>query len=368
VFTGRRNSSEDDGLWVMDLPRGEPRRILRWSGGCGSPTWLPDGRIAFTGMPGERVDGGDVETALHVVEADGTGAHRITFFADGDDLDPTVLPDGRILFAHRNGDEESTSLLTVHVDGTGINGYHGCNGPPAVRRHPRPGPGRATFCIEKGTKASVSRIDARRPFRSAVRMASDEAGTPGFVEPLDRETRAVARGPVEGRETWAILVEGRKASTLFDDPERDEIEVVAASPRPRPQGHLSLVKPEGSSGLLLGIDALRGRDAASEAGLHGGTHVRVVVAGESPVDIELERDGSFFARVPANRPLDVRVLDSLGRPLSRSGMRLWVRPNETRACLGCHENPAETPPNRLPLSVAEGPVDLVTPREEVGER
>ncbi len=62
--------------------------------------------------------------------------------------------------------------------------------------------------------------------------------------------------------------------------------------------------------------------------------------------------------MPANVPLLLDLLDAEGRTLVKTVTPVWVRPNETRGCVGCHEDPATAPPNRRPLAVLSDPVDL----------
>ncbi len=84
-------------------------------------------------------------------------------------------------------------------------------------------------------------------------------------------------------------------------------------------------------------------------------------AGDVVVEAPLEEDGSFFVRVPPDQPLLVDVLDAAGAAGERSRTPIWVRPRETRGCVGCHEAPDVSPPNRRPRAVAH---DAVAPREE----
>lgn len=58
-------------------------------------------------------------------------------------------------------------------------------------------------------------------------------------------------------------------------------------------------------------------------------------------------DGSVRARVPANVPIDIQLVDSNGRNiLGRHGTWLSVRPGETLVCGGCHEGGSALPHGR----------------------
>src|SRR5690606_34043791 len=99
------------------------------------PVWLADGRILFasTRQRATRavlVDEGKPQFAprddtrrnpaytLHVMSAEGTDIRQITF-GSGSDLYPTLLADGRILFARqaRVNNQVSMHFYTVRPDG-----------------------------------------------------------------------------------------------------------------------------------------------------------------------------------------------------------------------------------------------------------
>jgi hypothetical protein len=55
--------------------------------------------------------------------------------------------------------------------------------------------------------------------------------------------------------------------------------------------------------------------------------------------------------VPANTPLQLQVLDADGLAV-RTSAWLWVRSHAAQGCVGCHEDPERTPPNRLMAALA----------------
>jgi hypothetical protein len=63
-------------------------------------------------------------------------------------------------------------------------------------------------------------------------------------------------------------------------------------------------------------------------------------------EIALAEDGSYQVQVPANTPVQLQVLDADGLAV-RSSDWLWVRNHAAQGCVGCHEDPERTPPNRL---------------------
>jgi hypothetical protein len=73
---------------------------------------------------------------------------------------------------------------------------------------------------------------------------------------------------------------------------------------------------------------------------HGGTIARIL--GTMP----LAADGSFFMEVPADRLLQLQVLDSDRRVLANQTFWMYARPGEIRSCVGCHEKRDSTTTTR----------------------
>jgi hypothetical protein len=109
------------------------------------PHFLPDGRIVFTstrqrqsqavlldeGFPqfvAQDEDRTEPAFVLHVMNADGSSIHQISF-NQSHDLDPSVMDDGRIMFSrwdHAGGHNE-LNLYAVRPDGTQLELLYGAN-------------------------------------------------------------------------------------------------------------------------------------------------------------------------------------------------------------------------------------------------
>jgi hypothetical protein len=109
-----------------------------------APHYLPDGRIVFSSTRqrqsrGILLDEGKPQFAaqdedrrewgfvLHVMNADGTGIKQLSF-NQSHDLDPAVLPDGRIVFSRwDNAGSSGIHLYTINPDGTRLQLLYGAN-------------------------------------------------------------------------------------------------------------------------------------------------------------------------------------------------------------------------------------------------
>jgi hypothetical protein len=68
-------------------------------------------------------------------------------------------------------------------------------------------------------------------------------------------------------------------------------------------------------------------------------------------------DGSFYLKVIADKPFQIRTLDEMGNVI-RKCYWIWLRPNERRGCVGCHEDQDIVPDNRISLAVKKAPIGI----------
>ncbi len=135
-------------IWEYDLATDTLRRvissdIIAEEGQDVGPSYLPDGRIVFSStrqrqskailldegksqFEASNESGNESAFLLHVMNADGTGIKQITFNASSD-IDPTVLQNGRVLFARwdRTSGGDALHLYTSNPDGTDTQLHYG---------------------------------------------------------------------------------------------------------------------------------------------------------------------------------------------------------------------------------------------------
>lgn len=149
-----------------------------------------------------------------------------------------------------------------------------------------------------------------------------------------------------------------------NDPAWRTIECVPLAPQRKPQGHLSVVDPTKTTGDVFCIDVRPPGDTQSRRA----RFVELVAPPRPLGDVPLEADGSVFVRLPADTPLGLELLDAAGHVTHAQRTPFWVRPGETRGCVGCHEEPDTTPPNVRPIAVLEAAVPLGGVRPAEGSR
>jgi len=74
--------------------------------------------------------------------------------------------------------------------------------------------------------------------------------------------------------------------------------------------------------------------------------------------VKVEKDGSFYLKVAADMPFTLKTFDAAGKVINGPGNWIWLRPNERRGCVGCHEDHEMVPANILPLAVKSQPVSV----------
>ncbi len=331
LFTGKAKPGERWRLYATDLDDPAPRVVLAFPFDAFEPAWLPDGRFVFAGRTGAEGPLGRA-TALFVGE-EGGEARRITF-GSGFAVDPTVHPDGRVVFAtwmpSARGRKPFT-LFAVHPDGTGAWRPYGAPSSPVLLARPRVG--------EDGEFSFVS--------AGGDVLAREPAGDGSWV---------VTRGGADG---GVALESATGARRLLGNDDWTATHAVLVRPREEPQGHLSVVDEGLPTGMLLALDArAEGGTRVRLARLGGPFAAGVRPPGEALGGVALEDDGSFFARVPADAPLFLEVVGEDGSARARCEEPFWVRPGEVRTCVGCHHDPALAPENRRPRAVLSDPAAL----------
>jgi len=305
LFQGRRSRSDNPGIWEARINGSGERRVTEGHGHPDDPAYLPDGRILYS----DRLPGGsgpDLEArSLFSCAADGSDIRRITF---GWQIDtrPEVLPDGRIRFQRRplgSDPLDDPMFMTVHPDGTGIARWAGepCDCDDSV-------PPQVT--------------------------AGELGGNVLRADPVTRRDRPpnLTSVVLSDRPTGTLLCLNVYESRL------PEIAML-------PAGSIRQVRIAATGPPVDGTAGMSEWPAASGGAGDGEPFVAL-----APV----HADGSFFVEVPADTPLRLDLLGEGDQVLAALTSGLWVRPNENRGCIGCHENPEIAPTNRLPLALTPG--------------
>jgi hypothetical protein len=177
-------------------------------------------------------------------------------------------------------------------------------------------------------------------------------------------------------------------SPIYDDPNMWDVLARPVRARPEPLPVTSPIEPTNASFTLSALDV---RNTSLFPELHGaqiGTDifsVRIMegfsteeltktnMFGTTEFDgqshlgtVALKADGSFAARVPANIPIHMQVLNRFGESVAHEPAWITGRAGANDTCGGCHETrdvAVQIPPGGT-IATQVGPVDLDVPRAQ----
>ena len=376
--------------------------------------YMGDGKIGFTS---DRSDffvmcGGNRHSpTLFVMEADGSNPRQLSFNVFND-FNPTMLPDGRILYGRWEYNERSVTSLhnpfTMNPDGTMVSPYYGnATIRPNVVMFPRPVPNSrqvaALFTAHHGqTHGCIGLIDVRRGIDGQKPLSVLTPGVPITGEkaedsrvgwysdpvPLSESTYLCSYTPTVLpwlERSWALYVGDRHGNLalVYRDPEISCAEPVplVARKRPHVRGSASVDTDSSSSEATLLMSnvyvgmpnvergAARYLRVVEDLPRKGVTTGGVIVTSGTLIftvkrilgSVPIEPDGSAHFVVPANRNVYFEVLDADGREIQRMRSVLCLKPGEARGCIGCHERRTMAPPDVAPAAFSRGPDRLDPP-------
>jgi hypothetical protein len=350
LFAGRVHAADAWQIWEVAAAGGSPRRVTSGSEDCVRPLYLPDDRVVYA----RKIEGRFV---VETVELEGGKPLALTYIP-ANSLPTDVLRDGRILFeaGYPLGTETTPEIYTVYSDGSGMESYR-CDHGPARHSGRQANSGDVVFASGQGlakfTSAHAQEVRIPVP---AGEYAGDVAETASgdWLVPWRRDAAAM----------FGIMVWTPGASNLvpaLDDPDVNVVQPVPLTQRTVPNRHPSGLHDWPNANLLC-LNAYTSKYQFTPGSIRS---VRLYtrdgkgsakLLGTAPV----EGDGSFFAQVPTEQPLQLELLDASGRTLKRESGFFWMRRGEQRGCVGCHAGPETAPENAVPMILLKSttPADL----------
>jgi len=283
----------------------------------------------------------------------------VTYLA-GSAVPADVLADGRILFEAGfplGGKERATAeLFLVYSDGSGVESYR-CDHGAARWGGKQLASGDVVFT--HGT--SLARFTSPLAHEAAVSAPQGEyAGA--IAETAAGEWLVSERASAAMHYALKVWKPGAAISgTVLAVSGKDVVEPVVVAARKRPNRHPSGLH-DWSYANLLALDARQSRagdlkTAPARVRLETmDAEGHAVVNGTAPV----EKDGSFFVKVPGDKMIRFTLLDEKGAVVRQEQGWFWIRRGEQRICVGCHTGPERASENRVPavLMRTTTPVDL----------
>lgn len=376
LFAGQLNKGDNWQIWEMKLGNRKPRKIISLPENCTDPVYLPGDRIAFSRyIRNDTIREGH---ALFTCNLDGSNLKQITFYP-GNYFATTVLKDGRLLTVSRQltPDIKDPMLTVLRPDGTKADMFFMTGHGKVIINRPRETADGKILLIERdepGTsEENLLSINYARPLHTRVDLFKDLKGSFRAVLPVNPGKYLVSFRDANS-ENFAVYEfdAGNKnpGKIVYRHNGYDVLDMTFASEYQRPKKLPSEVDLQVKTGLLLCQD-INFHGFISDTGgmiMPGASKIEVMGIDSSYGIVPVEKDGSFYLKVLADKPFRIRTLDENNRILSGECSWLWLRPNERRGCVGCHEDPETVPVNRIPLSVKKDPVLIPVHIDKVKEK
>jgi hypothetical protein len=421
VFSARLADSDRYQIFTMNVDGTNPKQLTDGDNDRVYPIFLPGQQVLFT--TNENVEEGtpqfqdeyerQVTAQVATVNLDGSNmklgprnvSHRVS---------PTLLPDGHVLYTEWRhlGMVNDGHLRLMNTDMTGMREAFGgelASTSPQTNSYLR---GRYVDTYKTATGQDAFRLvavatsrdrtlqsgklfridlDKSEALSSAVDLTPKVPGdrvpsTNGVGRYYDAEVVGApdagrfivswADGPVESevlamfnsKANFGLYVYDSNSDTrfpLYDDPAYWDIQARPVKARAEPPVTASPV--QGDSFLVSALNvydsSLSNIDIPAGPRTFGTTEFDgQSLYGEVPV----QPSGSFAARVPANVPVHLQVIDKFGIALANEAVWISGRAGEQRTCGGCHESRSitpEIPPGQIE-AIQAGAVNLDVPRAQ----
>ena len=403
-------------VWELGLGGGEPALVthdeqpdVQNFDGC----YLPDGRVIycstapFQGVP--CVTGSDKVSLLYLLDRETGHVRQLTFDQDHS-WDPTVMPNGRVVYTRWEYSDSphyfTRILFQMNPDGTNQAEFYGSNSYwPNSMFYCRPVPGHATEVAtivsghhgerRAGELLLLDPAKGRREAAGVVQRLLDRGKPvepiiadqlvrdvwPKFLHPAPLSSKyfLVAGRLAEGEMNAIWLVDAFDNMVLVRaEPGYNLLEPVPVEKTPTPPVIPDKVDLSRTDATVYMADVYAGpglagvpRGTVKQLRVYSyhfaynqmGGHINIGIDGPWDVHrilgtVPVHEDGSARFTVPANTPIAVQPLDARGRALQL--MRSWMTamPGEQLSCIGCHESQNSTPPSRYTIA-STGEADAI---------
>jgi hypothetical protein len=226
----------------------------------------------------------------------------------------------------------------------------------------------------KGGKESgdLVSISYSRPLHSNENLSSETEGNFISVFPL-KSGKYLVSCRKSGSDRFGLYEFDPENKALgqavYGSNDFDIAEIVAVEKKDRPKKLPSEVDMEVKTGLLLCQDVnFHDLNSVLSAKLTGVNKIRIIGKDSALGEVDVEKDGSFYLKVIADLPFQIQTVDDKGNVVGDPCGWIYLRPNERRGCVGCHEDHEQVPENKVPLAVKLAPVNVPVHISKVVEK
>ena len=365
LFAGKQKSSDHWQIWevaVVSRRAGKPRQVTQCDDDCLRPLYLPADRFVYA-----HKLAGKFALEIAALTVSDEKPFALTH-GPGNFLPVDVLRDGRVLFEAAYPLDESavSELYTVYTDGSGVEAYR-CD-------H-----GRSRYAGKQVSSGDIVFAREGELFRFTSAYAhelpiSAPSGTYAgdVIETSDNAWLLSWHGTAQKNFELRTWKSGAPTlQTEVAESGANIIQPVLLASRPVPNRHPSGLHPWTYANVLC-LNAYTSKFRFADGSI---ASVRLYTRDASGAPRQLgtaqvEKDGSFYLRVPGDQPLKIELLDQAGNILKQEAGWFWMRAGEQRVCAGCHAGPETAPENAVPAvllrSIIPADMTAVNPSSAAG--
>ena len=377
LFAGQQKEGDPWQIWEMDLSNLSIKRITSAKYDCIDPAYLPGDHIVFSKfIPNDSLKSG---YSLFTCKPDGSDMKRITF-GPNSYYASVVLSDGRILSLSRQVFPERGKLMytVMRPNGTKADMFFKESDDELLTGPAREtADGRVVFAVSEGKSVTGTRlcsITYNRPLHSKIDVAANIKGDILSAFPLKTGKMLVSyrKSDTEKYSLYEFDPQGKTIGpSVFANPQFNVLDAAIVEQHPRPKKLPSEVDMHVKTGLILcqNVNCLDHTSGQKNPGMEKKA-VRIEILGinASLGKVDVEADGSFQLKPLADTPFRIITLDKNNNPVNGPCDWIWLRPNERRGCVGCHEDPEQVPQNVISLAVKKKPVIIPVHVEKIKEK
>ncbi len=356
LFAGKQRARDHWQIWEVSVAYGDLRQITRCDDDCVRPLYVPSDYLVYA----RRIAG---KFTLETAPLDGDGKALQLTYGPENSLPLDVLHDGRVLFEteHSLGSSTVAELYTVYTDGSGVEAYRCDHG------HSRySGKQLSSGDIVFAREGSLFRFTSALAHEIAV--PAPEGTYAGDV--IETSDGAWLVSWHDGARTNFELRKWKPGSSALQaeilESTANVVQPALLKARPAPNFHPSGLH-QWSYANVLCLDAYTSKSRLMDGSI---ASVRVYTrdASEGPRPLgtaRVEKDGSFYLRVPGDQPLKLELLDKSGNTIKKEAGWFWLRGGEQRVCVGCHAGPETAPENAVPAVLLRStvPADMTAGKQ-----
>ena len=376
LFAAKQKQNDPWQIYEMNLGNSKIRQITASPENCFNPSYLPNGRMIFSKASGN--DTAKAVQSLFTCNPDGSDIKRITFNKNSFS-GSTILKDGRVLTISQQfyPSKRDPEIFVLRPDGTKAELlYMGNEGCTFSGRGHETNNGKIVFVESDKSglnKGDIISISYNRPLHSRINLTSEIKGDFNTVCPIQTGRFLVTCRQSEAERYSLYEFDPEKMTlgrSLYNSKEYDVFDAVLVEKHERAKKLPSEVDMGVKTGLILcqDINVSGQKSTAIASSMPKASGIEVIGMDSTLGVVRVEEDGSFYLKVIADTPFRIQTIDEKGNVLHGPCGWIWLRPNERRGCVGCHEDPEMVPGNRVPRSVKKAPVNIPVHVNKVVEK